>query len=180
MRIILPKTSVNPGFYQNKRNLFFLAGPVRGGGDWQYRMCLELDALMPNCIIAVPQRYDESHPLQEFRIPKSEDPDFPRQLAWEAYYLNAASRSGGIIFWYGCESKTDPHPGPDYYSQQTRDETGEWRTHKQYRPNDVRLFMGAEEEYRGLDELKWNCARQLGTKFPIYSTMRDVATAATR
>lgn len=177
MQIILPKTFVAEEIY-TKTRLYFLAGPVRGGGDWQFAMCKNLNMYTSDCIVAVPQRYPEEHQLQKLRM-RGDDTRFERQLAWEQHYLRAASRSGGVIFWLPCESKGDPHPGPEPYAMDTRGELGEWRTRKEYDPS-IRLFIGGSTEFFGFSQIERNCRLQLGNDFPIYSSLRDLACAATR
>ncbi|HYD93652.1 MAG TPA: hypothetical protein VEB18_04355 [Candidatus Paceibacterota bacterium] len=175
MKVILPKTRVDPELYRHKK-LFFLAGPVRGGGDWQQHMCKELDQLLVDYVVAIPQRYSDDHPLQQYRLSGDEN-GFSRQLDWESFYLDEASRSGGVVFWLGFENAESPHPGPEPYAMDTRGELGEWRTHKQYRP-DVRLFIGADERFYGLSQIERNCKRQIGPDFRIYPSMRELAHAA--
>ncbi len=176
MEIILPKTFVAEDAYKDKR-LFFLAGPVRGGGDWQWKMVTELYMCAPDSIVAIPQRYEETHPLNQARM-DGDETKFERQLAWEQYYLRAASRSGGVVFWLPCESTENPHPGPEPYGMDTRGELGEWRTRKEYEP-DVRLFIGGDPLFHGFSQIQRNCWEQLGKDFPFYSSLRDLAQAAT-
>ncbi len=127
MKIILPKTFVQP---TPATPLFFLAGPVRGGDDWQFKCCKEIDrqiggkdfyAVIPYYHKTLPA----NHPSFEFKVNGDEN-HFERQLNWERYYLDVASKSGSVIFWLPAESKTDPRPGGGYATD-TRGEIGEWR-----------------------------------------------------
>ena len=60
--IILPKKIV-PITTTPERPLFFLAGPIRGGGDWQHAMAWELLQRVKDVQIACPSRWTAEHPL---------------------------------------------------------------------------------------------------------------------
>ena len=177
MKIILPKDLIELDDYQD-HPLFFLAGPVRGGGDWQLFMCGMLERLVPDCIIAAPMRWDESHPLYAHRMQTEGMEAFERQLEWEQHYLEMAAEvhpKGCIIFWLGCqkEERTDSDP----YAMDTRGELGEWRGRMIYRPS-LSVVVGAEEGFPGLSQIKRNFDAALFCDFPIYKTMGETAKAA--
>lgn len=86
--IILPKTIV-PLQPTQQEPLFFLAGPIRGGGDWQANMAELIVTNIPNAHIACPSRWKRGHRLEEhFHQPFSDAPN--RQLVWERHYLQQA------------------------------------------------------------------------------------------
>lgn len=67
MKVILPKIriDVSPSFLEPR--LFFLAGPILGGDDWQYRMAQLLKERVDNFFLATPSaRWGEGHPLQAY------------------------------------------------------------------------------------------------------------------
>ena len=190
MIIILPNDRVDiswPSF-----SLFFLAGPVLGGGDWQYKMCqhLETETRRPQgrvyggLYVAIPCRYPLSHPLRQMQCegtPKGAP--FSQQLDWERYYLDYApcTRNGRIIFWLACESKTEPRNDGNPYARDTYGELGEWRGRMMSDTSlKSRVFIGAEEGFPGLDQIRRNFKAALGVDFRIYSTMQEVARAACR
>jgi hypothetical protein len=164
--------------------LFFLAGPVRGGGDWQLAMSLALEELckgVGGCFIASPDRYEPTHPLWKYRADGMET-RFPRQLNWERYYIERAAKyynPGCLVFWLGCESKEKPHPGPEPYAMDTRGELGEWRGRMMH-DKSISLVIGAEEGFFGLSQIQRNFSQALGYEFPIYPTIEKTAEAAVK
>lgn len=175
VRILLPKTKsvIAP---HPCDPLFFLAGPVRGGDDWQYQACIKIQRHLSQFYAALPCRYEETHPLMQYRMGGNTD-FFDRQLTWERYYLERASEEGCIIFWLPEESKLNPREGNEPYAMDTRGELGEWRGHRKYRPN-VRLVVGAEKGFPGLSQIERNFRLALGYDFPIYPTLEATVWAA--
>lgn len=173
MKVILPKTFVN---VPHDLPLFFLAGPVRGGGDWQYRCCLELAKILPDFVAVLPTRYADNHPLMESRLGWNEG-HFDRQLTWERHYLEEAARSGCILFWLPEEDKEHPHPGPEPYGMDTRGELGEWRGQMMY-DGTIRLVIGAEVGFHGLSQIQRNFEQALKRKFTIHETLEATVAAA--
>lgn len=176
MRIVLPKTlcEVDP----NHGPLFFLAGPGRGGGDWQFECCRESLKHLPNFYAALPCRYLPTHPLLTFHSPGVEN-YFDRQLTWERYYLELAGTSGCIIFWLPYEDTADPRIGSEPYAMDTRGELGEWRGRLIYDRN-LRVVVGAEKDFPGLSQIERNFRQALKLEFPIYSTLADTVAAAVK
>ncbi len=181
MPVILPKSHVTswPG------PLFFLAGPVRGGGDWQYDAYQLLEKKRGEHVTAaIPMRYPEMHPLCSKQL--RSDPaaqTFNRQLAWERHYLTLTGlRSKGVkgclVFWLANESKALPHPGPEPYAMDTRREIGEWYTRLEFLKEDVRLVVGVEDRFHGASQIERCLTEARGSKFPVYRTLHDTIQAA--
>ena len=63
MKILLPKTLLEETEEFLSLPLFFLAGPILGGGDWHARMSEILTQKAGDCIIVNPSRYSEDHSL---------------------------------------------------------------------------------------------------------------------
>lgn len=182
MRVILPKTKRVPN-YRNEP-LFFLAGPIRGGGDWQLKCCEELQRHIKNFDVAIPCRYKEGHPLWQYKVEGFEG-DFDRQLTWERQWLTWAAYTGCIIFWLPCESQESPRSRLDDcpYAMDTRGELGEWRGRLMNPPDymkgkEIRIVIGAEPEFPGLSQIQRNFNEALDKEFPIYSTLTDTVKAA--
>lgn len=183
MKILVPNRWMSVGDIANEsmtRPLFFLAGPVRGGGDWQHQMCLLLEKRkhVENCVIVCPCRWGEEHPLAS-RFVQGPDNVFARQLNWERHYLELAGlhrKPGCIVFWLGCESKEAPHPGPEPYGMDTRGELGEWRW--RMKTENARVVIGADADFFGLSQIQRNFSQALGYDFPIYQTLGETAKAA--
>ncbi len=132
--------------------LFFLAGPIRGGGDWQSRMVEHILDRNQDAHIACPSRWNDEHRLaHHFYRPFSQAEN--RQLAWERHYLRQAGLEtavpGCVIFWLECESATHPHPGPEPYAMDTRREIGKFTAYME--SMDVRMVIGGNPSFYGLD-----------------------------
>lgn len=177
MKLILPKTL--PHSLSLDLPLFFLAGPIHGGDDWQAAMAEMLTKLTGDCIIVNPSRYTEEHPLYQYRVAGREDV-YPRQTDWEHHYLRYAADKwpiGCIIFWLPEESKTNPRTGPKPYAMDTRGEIGVWRGHLAH-DRSLRIAIGAEPGFPGLSTIERNFLLDIGPGFKIHSTMEDVADEA--
>lgn len=183
MKVLVPKRWVSVADIANDtivHPLFFLAGPVRGGGDWQHQTCLVLQKLrrVEHCFVVCPCRWGEQHPLAKKFLTGTERV-FARQLDWERHYLELAGthrNPGCIVFWLPCESEATPHPGPEPYSMDTRGELGEWRW--RMKTENARVVIGAEPDFLGLSQIQRNFSRALGYDFPIYRSIEETANAA--
>ena len=188
MTIFLPKQIVplNP---TTESPLLFLAGPIRGGGDWQSVMAEEIFAREPKALIACPSRWTKEHRLAEqFDQPFS--PAENRQLVWERHYLKLAGLEprvpGCVIFWLGLESVDNPHPGPEPYAMDTRRELGKFTAYAEVVKEfsiirhrlEARMVVGGDTRFHGLDVLLFELREAFNQQFPFYGTMGEVAAAA--
>jgi hypothetical protein len=175
MKILLPKT-----FYQftpDDGPVFFLAGPIKGGSDWQKDCVSMIMQHFPDlhfCAV-IPCRYKQNHPLVPFKISGEED-RFQRQTYWERHYLKVASERGCIIFWLPCESRTEPRTDGQPYAMDTRGEIGEWRGHLIH--GKPRVVFGAEPGFPGLGEIMTNFQDSLGDKVEFFPTLVETVGAA--
>ncbi|USN87865.1 MAG: hypothetical protein H6779_00255 [Candidatus Nomurabacteria bacterium] len=159
--------------------LFFLAGPIRGGGDWQAFMAKQLLQREPSALVACPSRWDASHPLtKDFHQPFSQADN--RQLVWERHYLKQAGLEpnvpGCVIFWLGLESTKRPHPGPEPYAMDTRREIGKFTAYAEMM--NVRMVVGGHRDFHGLDVILFELSEAFGKPFPFYETMSEVVDQA--
>lgn len=178
MPIYVPKQIVE--IYPTPESpLLFLAGPIRGGGDWQSEMAIEILRLKPKANIACPSRWDASHPLAKHLYQPFTQAE-NRQLVWERHYLNQAGLSEGtvgcIIFWLGCESKTSPHPGPEPYAMDTRREIGKFTAFLELM--EVRMVVGGDRKFFGLDVILSELNMAYNQELPFYECMSDATSAA--
>jgi hypothetical protein len=178
VHILLPKTYVD---IPSNIPVFFLAGPVRGGDDWQVRCIKLLDEKLngKDFYVAIPYYVDilpKDHIAVIGRAAGDEN-YFPRQLNWERHYLDLASTQGAIIFWLPEESKVNPRVGGGPYATDTRGELGEWRGRMVY-DKLLAVVVGGEEGFEGFDVLKRNFKFVAGDEFKIYSTLEDTVAAA--
>ncbi len=180
MQIIIPKTFVE---IDAKTPVFFLAGPVRGGDDWQKKCCDLLQQKMgdKDFYVAIPYYVEilpADHPARTESVAGDQN-YFPRQLNWERHYIELASKQGCLIFWLPEESKIKPRVGGGPYATDTRGELGEWRGRMMYDKN-ARVVIGGESEFPGLDIIKRNFVHALGDDFVLYDSLESVAMAATK
>ncbi len=178
MTIYLPKLIV-PLTPTTESPLFFLAGPIRGGGDWQSNMAQAIMRRKPQSLIACPSRWDATHWLaKDFHHPFCQAPN--RQLAWERHYLKQAGLEAGVpgcvIFWLGLESAFDPHPGPEPYAMDTRREIGKFTAYAEMM--DVRIIVGGDPLFFGLDVILYELQEALGKPVMFFETMAVAAEAA--
>lgn len=179
MHLILPKARpVLIGIPLESLPLFFLAGPVQGGGDWQKDMSTMLAKAVGDCLIVNPCRYDPWHAQywQKLDGPTVDE----RQTDWERYYLEQAARdwhSGCIVFWLPEQPAARDDGAP--YATDTRGELGEWRGRMMHDP-DLRVVVGAEKCFPRLDVIERNFELALGSAFRIHETMEETVRAAAR
>jgi hypothetical protein len=164
MKILLPKTlyTIDPSYGP----LFFLAGPIRGGGDWQATAVEEIGKCLSKFYAVLPCRYEDTHPLMQMRL-SGDEGYFARQLTWERHYLSLAAVLGCIIFWLPCEGREHPRIGGEPYAMDTRGELGEWRGALMHGPS-LRVVVGAERNFPGLSQIERNFNLALEREFPIY------------
>lgn len=180
MVTILPKLNINVDYPDPQSLIFFLAGPVLGGGDWQYSMCRLLQERITSFYVAVPCRYPRGHPLRrhEARDGMACVGDFERQLDWERHYLNLAAVRGSIIFWLGCESATNPRADGNPYGRDTYGELGEWRGRLMHN-RALNVVFGADPRFPGLDVIRRNFNQALGGYVHFCPSMEELADKVT-
>lgn len=174
MRILLPKTKSAVDFDYGP--FFFLAGPVRGGDDWQQKFCNILRCYIPQFTAALPCRYGEDHPLMPHSI-HGHMGEFVHQQYWERHYIEIAAEKGCLVFWLPEESKAHPRDNGEPYALETYGEIAEWRGHLMHDPT-LRIVIGAEAGFPGLKQIRRNYCHALDTHFPIFGTMEETVCAA--
>ncbi len=171
-----------PNIYQRRKDPFiYLGGPVLGAADWQYDMTELLRERVPGCIVANPKNCRPGHPHHRLRLPEGpESQHFERQRLWERHYmLHAAktARRGALIFWLSDEDRKRPRADGNPFAMITRMEVGEWLGRLMYDRN-LRVVIGADKAFPGLQTIICDFDDALGTEFEIYSSMEAVANAA--
>ncbi len=130
-KLLLQPKYVMPEEYKN-RKVFFLAGPINGGGGWQMKAAEFLWARYPGCVVVDPTRWDAAEKVAKSDIEKQKITEhrknailYPNQRSWESDYMKIASEKGELIFWLEKESTTEPRE-KGVYAQDTRVEIGMW------------------------------------------------------
>jgi hypothetical protein len=164
--LVLPKNLID---HENKP-VFFLAGPVLGGGDWQSKAYFLLKEKL-DCIIAIPQLYPEGQPILTDLLPAQSK--FADPLNWERHYMDLSATTGCLIFWLGAENETNPRSDGKPYAMSTRGELGEWSYRLKHDTN-LRVVVGADPDFPGLRHIQ----KSFGQGFPIYKTLDETIEAA--
>lgn len=177
MQILVPKHYVKTEDLEGP--LFFLAGPVRGGDDWQ-KVCAELIAQrLPKCSIAIPYYVggEIHYPLLDVAA-TGDLTFFERQLNWERHYIEQAAKIGCLIFWLPNESKI--HPRSDgAFATDTRGEIGRWSVEQKYNP-DFRVVVGAQLEFPSLSQIQRNFSLDQDKEVTFFGTLEEVVDEAVR
>lgn len=179
VHLILPKTLPNLEPYTHLP-LFFLMGPILGGGDWHCRMTDLLISHVGECVIVNPSRYGRDHRHYKYRLDGPHQ--FERQLGWEQCFLQNAAYDWGrgcIIAWFACESREHPRRDGKSYVTSARRQVDECCTRLKTRP-DTRIVAGGEAAFPGLDDFERRFAEAAGMDFTIHRTMEDVARHAAK
>lgn len=155
--------------------VIFFAGPIRNAPKWHDDAIELLVQRNDKLFAALPVRSVRAD-LAPHII--SDDPtteEFPRQRAWEQYYLYEAARSGCIIFWLPKESAIKEHEGK-VYAHITMMELGQWTVRAKHNP-DIKIVIGTDGEFPEWSTISY----ELGTEIPhvpiCYSLEETIATA---
>ncbi len=188
-KIIFPLSYADNSIEHDKERVYFLAGPIKDGGDWQKKAIELLSNADSGCVIACPAHYHKNPEFFDHAIQDSKPGFFQNQTAWERHYMNLASRTGCLIFWVPCENMENPRPkekGP--YARDTYGELGRWSTRSGYgiglkEPNHtkpvINLSIGIEAEFSGLSVIQKNFnADHNGIDYPIYDSLQKTITEA--
>jgi len=163
----------------------FSAGPIRNSRIWQndaMRFGIERDA---DVFFASPLRDtgDFDHDLSSYLAPFTGQQNFPRQRAWEQYYLDQAGLNredddGCVFFWLEKPLPRAEWTFPEkQYAQITMYELGQWVIRKQIDPR-TRLVIGADKDFPELSTLLFDIETTLGENFIVHGTLQGTVNAA--
>lgn len=181
MPIYLPKQifDIHP---TKEHPLIFLAGPIRGGDDWQAGAALTALRFAPGAHVICPCRWTKHHPLAaHFKQSFSDAAGLPRQRRWEEHYLERAAMGhspGCVLFWLPLESnfdKRDQASGP--YAMDTRRELGKMAGWLRFNRN-LRLVLGGDRRFPGLDVILDDLAVAGGRDFEFHESTASTVVAA--
>jgi len=177
MRIVLPNTHcrILPGHGP----YFYLAGPVRGGGDWQKKCCEEIQKIIPHFYVAIPYSHHskESFPLMNQGM--QDTPNiFPSQLAWKRHYMKHAAKHGCLIFWLPEENKENPRlPEEGSYATNTRGEIARWSVELKYNPSH-NIVVGAEPLFPSLSQIQRDFSLDQGQESTFHTSLEAMVRVA--
>ncbi len=144
--------------------VIFLAGPIKGGPEWQTDVTGRLWSDLPDgprWHIASPRRTE---------IDK--DFDYDKQVDWETVHLFRAMDLGLSIFWLARQDPDIEYPPDRAYAQTTRFEFGMiFNERYRHRPT-TRISLGIEPGYKGNEKYYRKRARDLA--IPVHKTLEDL------
>jgi hypothetical protein len=195
INLLLPKDFIDLDL-KKQPHLYYLAGPIRGAGDWQKEAIKLLAAKDKNCYIVCPCRYTKEHELyqwaENFKKKYSgtaiSTTRFSSQTLWERHYLELASYYGAVIFWLPLESKEAPRAKKDGpYSRDTFGEIGRWSLRSEYKlglkiknknSKRVNLVIGADKDFNGLPVIEKNLKAEHGKNYKISPSLEKTISRA--
>jgi len=165
--------------------VIFTAGPIRNGPIWQneaMRYAIGASAERgKDLFIASPLRDtgDFADDLMPYLAPFDGEENFPRQRAWEQYYLNEASNDNGcILFWLAAPLPRDQWQWPEKsYAQITMLELGYWLCMAEQYPL-LNLVIGADPNFPELSTVLFEIKTLLGDNFVVYDNLSQTVDAA--
>lgn len=155
----------------------FLAGPVLGGGDWQYELIVAFNsavrkqwtdtrfkAIFPRLRFIVPCRWNESHGLSNhfvkmYTIPERKEGDLQcTQTFWEAIAISRILKQkwGLLVFGLFPESSDKPRNDGQPYGRDTYGEVGRYLTMAAYEEAEDHVLVCAHPLFPGWDVQKKN------------------------
>ena len=172
--LILPKAHVDDPCGK----IYYLAGPIRGADDWQAEAVRILANLDPGCTIICPCRWDNTHPLWQYRVaPRGNtcSKTYERQTDWERYWMPYAAEHGCLIFWIPCESASSPRPKEDGpYARDTYGELGRYSDLVSNNQDKLCMSIGADPnlpESFGLNQIQRNLNGDFICYYPIWTNL---------
>lgn len=190
IKLLLPRTLID--FDEATDTVFFLAGPIKGAGDWQkeaigmfQRYAVNLGN-HSNVYVVCPSEYKSDHDFFSLKVIGISEESYTEKQKeitrsrtdWERHHLEIASRLGCIIFWLGKEDERNPRERKDGpYARDTYGELGEWRARmfyeRKYNNTQINLVLGADPDFHGLAQIERNFKRMIGEHFQIDSTLDE-------
>jgi hypothetical protein len=167
--VIIPKTYVK----EIHVPLIFLAGPIRSAPNWQDAAIEAILLRNADLVIASPRREVGENIKQH--LLRGDENVFPRQRAWERYYLDLASRSGAIMFWLPGEST---HNCQKAYGAMTRVELGQWMTNYRH-DKSIRFCLGTDGRFSEFGPIKYDLSLDAPDK-RIFGSLDDTCSEAIR
>lgn len=172
------------GYPENKNikgPIFFLLGPEKGAGDWQYECYKKLSSYYgeENFCAAIPVLYPDSHPFAKLRL-KSVD-RYQRRLPWIRNYMEEAGTRlfgrGCIVGYIPCENADTPRADGKSYARKSLELICELRGRKMNN-DQIRFVLGIEPEFPDRDVTERNFDKALDGRFKVHRSLDDTVAAA--
>lgn len=173
--LVLPRTEVSLG----KRKFFYLAGPVRGGGNWQKGAIAFLRKLFPEAYFGFPCGFRKIKHFQRSAV-KGEQDQLLNDAGWRRAQMGEAALHGCLIFWLGPQDKSEEEDFSKVpYGWRASREEAEWAFRLFYNRK-LRIVIGVHHSFPGHDEIVENLRLLFGANFPVYARLPDLLKAAAK
>ena len=170
MGLIIPNVHVGNVYAP----LIFLLGPIRGAPNWQDDAVEYILSRKPTLVVASPRR-GTGDKIPKYNPINGNNNHFPRQRAWERYYLEIARKKGCGMFWLPGESE---HNCDKSYGAMTRLELGQLMTsYKQ--DHSTRFCIGTDGKFSEFDTIAYDLSLDAPDK-KIFSTLEETCDEAMR
>ncbi len=182
IKLILPREEdlTQPGIEipnTTRENVYFFAGPIQGGGNWQEKAIILISAIDPDCIIISPRRCEKTDKLfseyqhildQSFPSPDAQKIEFKNHTEWGRYYLEKAAFLGSIIFYLPKEDVNEPRKDGSPYARDTYGELGRWSVRSGQNKKQIMMTVGIAPEFPGREEIRKNLCEDHQANFKIH------------
>jgi hypothetical protein len=171
--LILPKSKIP----LKKQKLFYLAGPVEGGGGWQKKAISILRKDFPEAYFAFRCPFNEMRRLRRFAL-KGEEEQYSSEAEWRRDQMEFAAMSGCLMFWLGPQDKEEEADFTKIpYGLIASREEAVWAFRLFYN-NKLRVVIGVHHSFPGHDEIVENLLDLFGANFHVYNRLPDLLEAA--
>lgn len=182
IKLILPREEdlTQPGIEisnTTRENVYFFAGPILGGGNWQEKAIILISAIDPDCIIISPRRCEKTDKLfseyhhildKSFPSPDAQKIEFKNHTEWSRYYLEKAAFLGSIIFFLPKEDVLEPRKDGSPYARDTYGELGRWGVRSGQNKKEIIITVGIAPEFPGREEIRKNLCEDHQANFKIH------------
>ena len=169
--VIIPKTYVKDIGVP----IIFLAGPIRSAPAWHDSAIESILLLSRHQNITIASPNEKVGDGIKPHLIAGDDDRFPRQRAWERYYLDLASKTGAIMFWLPGE---ESHSCQKAYGAMTRIELGQWMTNYRH-DRSVRMCIGSDGKFSELDTIRYDLSIDAPDK-KIFGSLEETCFEAVR
>lgn len=168
--------------------VYFPLGPIRNSHPWHGRLIQQVIERDVPVFVACPARPTELSNMSQhiFESDAAHYEVFPRQRAWENYYIARAmgleeewieEDTGGCgHFHLGRKAKVETHPGKSY-AQITMMEWGEMIATVQYRMPNLRVVVSYDEDFPEVSTVLYDLEVK-APQVPVFNTLEAGVNAA--
>ncbi len=170
--LILPRTSVS---LRNKK-LFYLAGPVEGGGNWQKKAIVVLRKKFPDAYFAFNCPFDRMRRLRRFAV-RGDEAQYSNETEWQREHMEFAAKHGCLVFWLGPQDKEeDVDFSKVPYGLEASREEAEW-AFRLFCNKKLRVVIGTHHSFPGQGRIMENLLVLFGINVPLHGRLQDVLDA---